>query len=611
MGKVNKRNKRSKNVSKQVQQIQSSKFQNLLKQIDETVIPNDKLALLNQINNMILQDTGKNNISMKDCKQMINIILNKLLTDSNTTIKLDSVGILRNIILLITQTPNGTDEDLIEYIWNEKQMWNVLKNGMENSSISLNNLISKSDSSIKQEEYEMLVDYIDNLLNILTLILTFRNDDSVSDEDTSSVMMDFLNGDKLEETCNFLLKIFEYCLNGKNKYNYRLLNACLEFLYEFATQSLQFLEYLFSQMPNLLEVIKTLKLSKENKMFNTLLIGLNIQINELESNNTENFGSYFKEIINNLEDIDYSIENSKLEAISDSKLNKNVNILEISLDLIIANLKNIGIEREEKKLDINTPEYDEILNVILPNFFQKTLQNLQNVTDFDSLIIRLLLCWNNYVLVNSNKIYSLDTIISSLLPILEINNENSTSFITNYRLTTLTTLINSNVDNFMQLLIRSGNKFIKLNDVQTADSCNSMLEQIMTLYLKDNMDDEGRMLILTILVSLMKTSSENLSNIGKFLLSLFNIERDETLLITVFYKLFEIFGVDEQDIKEDISIKFNKLQLDQVYENLQIQSKLTEISKNSIELKNIIKDKHKMKELTHNLNSFLQYKLYN
>ncbi|XBW36939.1 hypothetical protein QEN19_002518 [Hanseniaspora menglaensis] len=609
MGKVNKRNKRSKNVSKQVQEIQSSKFQLLLKQIDECVIPNDKLSILNQINNMILQNTGKNTIVLKDCKQLINIIMNKLITDNNTTIKLDSVGILRNVILLITQSQWET-ENLIDFIWNEKKMWQVLKNGMDNTEISLNNLIEKSDSSIKQEEQEMLFDYIDNLLNILTLVLTSTNENS-SEEDVSPLMIDFLNSGNLEDTCNFLLKNFEYCLNGKNKRSYKILNANLEFLYQFATQSLQFLEYLFNQVPNLLEIIKNLKLSAENKMFNILLIGLNIQINELESNNSANFLSYFKEIIQNLEGIDYNVENNKLEAITDSRSNKNVNILEISLDLIIANLENIGTKIEEQKLNIKTPEYEELFTNTLPDFFSQIFEQFQTIKDADSLTIRLLLCWNNYILATGNLVYSSENIIKSLLPTLEITNENSSSFLTSYRLATLITLVGSNVENFIQLLIKYGNKLVKINEVNTADHCNSFIEQIMTLYLKDSSDTESRMIILTTLSVFIKISSENLANITKFFLSLVHIEKDETLLIAIFYKVFETFGLDEQDIKEDSSVKFNKIQLDNVYEKLQIQSKLSEISSNISQLKNVITDKNKMKELNNNLSSFLQYKLYN
>ena len=53
------------------------------------------------------------------------------------------------------------------------------------------------------------------------------------------------------------------------------------------------------------------------------------------------------------------------------------------------------------------------------------------------------------------------------------------------------------------------------------------------------------------------------------------------------------------------------MELDQVYENLKIQDKLTDISKNLNQLKTIIQDKQSMRELTNNLNGFLQYKLYN
>lgn len=609
MGKVNKRSKKSKNVSKQVQQIQSSKFQNLLQQLDQTVIPNDKLSILNQINNMILQNTGKDIITMKDCKKFINIILNKLITDNNTTIKLDSFGILRNIILLITQSPNE-DEDLISYLWNDKQIWQVMNSGMEKSTISLNNLILKSDASIAHEEYEMLIDYIDNLLNILTLVLTCGKEEEEKEEKLV-IMMDFLNGNKLEETCNFLLKIFEYCLNNKNKYNYKLLNANLEFLYEVSTQSLQFLEFLFNQKPNLLEIIKNLKLSTDNKMFNTLLIGLNIQINELEDNNCDKFVDYFKEIIDNVKGINYNIEQNKLAAIADSKINKQVNILEISLDLIIANLKNIGIEVEEKRLDINTPKYEEILNTTLPIFFKDVLQHVVLFKDQDSLVIRFLLCLNNYILVNKHKVYSNNTVIELLTNILQITDENSKSFVTNYRLTTLNTLIDNNVDGFIQLLMKYGNNLLNLNNVNTPDPCNSFIEQIMTLYLKDTTDLDDRAIILSILVTLMKASAENLLNVSKFLISLINIERDGDLLISIFYKLFENFGLDEQDIRDDPSIKFSKLQLDQVYEQLELQSKLQNISSNNNDLKHMINDKHKLKELTQNLCSFLQYKIYN
>lgn len=597
MGKVNKRNKRSKNVNKQVQKIQSTKFQNLIKDLDQTVIPNDRLAFLSQLNLMILQNTGKDNITMNDCKQVIDLIVNKLISDNNTTIKIESVGVLRNVILLINES--NKENNLIKYLWDQKSLWDILKNGMDNSTISLNNLIEKkSDVSIKIDEYEMLVDYIDNLMHILTMVLT--------NEDSEDVMIDFLNNDdKLDDTCNFILKNFEYCLNGNNKYNYKLLNAVLEFLYEFSSQSLQFLEYLFTKMPELLNIVKSLNLtvssvedSEFKKMFNVLLIGLLIQISELENTSSEQLGSYLKNIMDNSQNLDY--ENTK-----------SVNIMEISLDLIIADLENIGEKLEKGEINLNNEDLHNVLINILPSYLNNLYDTLKTSKDKNSsLIIRLLLCWNNYILLSGANIYEQNELIQYITNIIQINEE--VDNLVDYKLTTLQTLIEVDCNKFVQsVLIKNNNNFIKMNDVNNINANDSFCEQIMTMYLKETSDLEIRQKIVDILINFMKINSSNLSNVGKFLLSLINIEKDQQLLIKIFYKIFEMFGLDEEDIRSNQSIYFDKMELDQVYENLKIQDKLTDISKNLNQLKTIIQDKQSMRELTNNLNGFLQYKLYN
>lgn len=597
MGKVNKRNKRSKNVNKQVQKIQSTKFQNLIKDLDQTVIPNDRLAFLSQLNLMILQNTGKDNITMNDCKQVIDLIVNKLISDNNTTIKIESVGVLRNVILLINES--NKENNLIKYLWDQKSLWDILKNGMDNSTISLNNLIEKkSDVSIKIDEYEMLVDYIDNLMHILTMVLT--------NEDSEDVMIDFLNNDdKLDDTCNFILKNFEYCLNGNNKYNYKLLNAVLEFLYEFSSQSLQFLEYLFTKMPELLNIVKSLNLtvssvedSEFKKMFNVLLIGLLIQISELENTSSEQLGSYLKNIMDNSQNLDY--ENTK-----------SVNIMEISLDLIIADLENIGEKLEKGEINLNNEDLHNVLINILPSYLNNLYDTLKTSKDKNSsLIIRLLLCWNNYILLSGANIYEQNELIQYITNIIQINEE--VDNLVDYKLTTLQTLIEVDCNKFVQsVLIKNGNNFIKMNDVNNINANDSFCEQIMTMYLKETSDLEIRQKIVDILINFMKINASNLSNVGKFLLSLINIEKDQQLLIKIFYKIFEMFGLDEEDIRSNQSIYFDKMELDQVYENLKIQDKLTDISKNLNQLKTIIQDKQSMRELTNNLNGFLQYKLYN
>lgn len=125
MGKVNKRNKRSKKVGQQVPKIHSTKFQNLIKEIDQSVIPNERLAFLSQLNILVLQHTGKDNITMDDCKQAIDLIVNKLISDNNTTIKLESVGVLRNVILLINES--NKENNLMNYLWDQKSLWDILK----------------------------------------------------------------------------------------------------------------------------------------------------------------------------------------------------------------------------------------------------------------------------------------------------------------------------------------------------------------------------------------------------------------------------------------------------------------------------------------------------
>lgn len=597
MGRVNKRNKRSKNVNKQVQKIQSTKFQNLIKQLDETVIPNDRLAFLSQLNIMVLQNTGKDNITMNDCKQVIDLIVNKLISDDNTTIKIESVGVLRNVILLINDSHK--ENNLIKYMWDQKSLWDILKSGMDNSTISLNNLIEKkSDNSIKVDEYEMLIDYIDNIMHILMMVLT--------NEDSEDVMIDFLNSDgKLDDACKFILKNFEYCLNGNNKHNYKLMNAVLEFLYEFSSQSLQFLEYLFNKMPELLNIVKSLKYtinsvedSEYKKMFNVLLIGLLIQISELENTSSEQLGSYLMNIMDNSQNLDY-------------EKTKSVNIMEISLDLIIADLENIGEKLEKGEINLNNEDLHNVLITVLPGYMNNLYETLKTSKDKNSsLIIRLLLCWNNYILLSGSNIYEQNELIQYITSIVQIGEE--VDNLVDYKLTTLQTLIEVDCNKFVQsVLIKNGNNFIKMNDVSNVNASDSFCEQIMTMYLKENSDLEVRERIVNILINFMYLNSSNLSNVGKFLLSLLNIEKDAQLLIKIFYKIFEIFGLDEEDIRTNQKIYFDKMELDQVYESLKIQDKLTEISKQTNQLKNIIHDKQSMRELTTNLNGFLQYKLYN
>ncbi|CAI5755966.1 unnamed protein product [Candida verbasci] len=228
MGKL-KRGKRNQNKrhnpisrdSKDLKKDESTRQSKIVPLINKlrSTTPNDKSMALGAIT-VLADDKRMRQLLLKE--RLIPTILETCLNDSNDEIIVESFGLLRNLSI-------EEGYDVIKYLW-RNGIWITIEDSLNkiNESFKVLNENKITDKS----KLHLLYDFTENILSLIIVLASGSEDiyDSIFE--------------KIDPIIEFILKLTESYLDGKNIISKRLFNSLLEFIYEFSTESVEFIQKL-------------------------------------------------------------------------------------------------------------------------------------------------------------------------------------------------------------------------------------------------------------------------------------------------------------------------------------------------------------------------------
>lgn len=239
MGKSKKKSRASKNrlnpltvaansndtTSRKDASLITKKIQPLIKQL-QSAVPNERNIALSTVS-VFCEDPHMRQLLLKE--KLIQIVMSHLLNDNNLDIVIESVGLLRNLTL-------EEGYDIAIHLW-RSEIWTHIKSGMVNIVKSLDSLKEK-DSNDKESKHSkrLLFDYADNLI-CLIVALSNGSDD---------ILDQILKDDKLHEILYTFVKFIEF---GFDKLPTNLQNSLLDLIYDFSSESLDFIDNVMACEP--------------------------------------------------------------------------------------------------------------------------------------------------------------------------------------------------------------------------------------------------------------------------------------------------------------------------------------------------------------------------
>ncbi|CCE61750.1 hypothetical protein TPHA_0B00780 [Tetrapisispora phaffii CBS 4417] len=585
----------------------TKKIQPLLKQL-QSAVPNDRSMALSSVT-LFAEDPYMRKLLLKE--KLVQIILSRLLTDSNTDIIVESFGLLRNLVL-------EEGYDIATHLW-RSNIWISITDGFTKAQSSLNS-INSDTSKTSKESKRMLFDYIDNLLS---LIVALANG-------SDSILGEILNEDKLNQLFQILIDLLNF---GYDKIPANLFNTILDLIYDFSSESFEFIETISNN--NVLgEFIKGLpelmKTSKDKNTFNELSVVLTQgiylqfldtdintnQITEIVQNVLEAINDVdLKNIKENLAVLDNDEELAKAddaavaEKIRDYSKKRNeammrLQSIEIAIDLITAVIEITATLYEDKSSNLQiSDDFMKVFTDILPHVFQ---------TLSEAFTSRILIAWNNLLwlfITLGVSIFELsnnqfDQLWHFIIDLEEKQKEDLGVKLGRLSviwaiLKTVTVNDKETISQILEKLsIFNNMSFINtiIEDYKSAPKEISDIEECIEL-------KQRYCGILGTMASIQGQISIN-EIIGKFLLSeLASKETPTVLLVEITNLLFEIYPDSNFDYDGPVFIQqgFLNILRDQVVPNLKAQFKF--VDKNKDELL-----KEKCTETFNNLNSFINYK---
>lgn len=582
----------------------NKKLQPLLIKL-QSIVPNDRAMALGSIS-VLCEDPYMRKSLLK--QKLANIILTKLLTDDNTDIVVESFGLLRNLCL-------EEGYDLSTYLW-RSDIWASVNQGFDRLLESLDALLKKEEQGsdagnrAATESKRLLFDYADNLLS---LVVALANG---SDE----ILKQILNGDKINRVFDVITQLLKY---GLTKLPLAVVNTILDLLYDFSSESFEFIDAVESN-DTLSEFVKGLPQLMNNASFNeltkVLIQGIHLQFSDMNIT-YEQANETIHIVCRCIENIDLKQVQTDLSSLpndeelvrtQDSQVAQKIKdylkarssgmmklqSVEIAIDLITATTEIVASLYEEQKTMF--PEsLLETLTVFLPRIFQHLGQ------DFSS---RILIAWNNLLwlyltleinflqLPNEPHKYLWEFI--SALPDTDLALKMGKLSVMWAILKTITSQSETiewlsffklqNNENFVKSIIESYEK-----DINNKEMAQEDLIQLGQRYCG----------VLTT-YSTFQGQTEMNDLIGKFILKqLCSKDVPQYLLVEFTNSLFEIYSDGNFDYNQPVFVKNGFLDIleKQVAPNLKARFKLVDRNKDT-------QLKEKCNECFTTLDSFIQYK---
>ncbi|GAV28761.1 hypothetical protein PMKS-002236 [Pichia membranifaciens] len=348
---------------------------------------NEKLITINSILVQCNNDEMTRKMFLKN--DLVKIVLNDLLKQESQfdEIVVSSLDLLKHLIV-------EENYDLSIYLW-RNGIWDIIYSNITKAFDSLSHL---NDSNVDVLSKDLLLSYINNLIGILDNLVMELNLETIN----GSLIPQLVGSNVL----NGLFSLFNF--ETTSKFNISLSLSVLQFVYDLSSISENFLKDVLLNNTEFKDVFEKL-LSNSGTIFGKTplgriyLVGIKLQILEIQDDLTSNLDSTLGEIFNILTEIDFNSEKDDEFQIVDISLDLLTTIIEIKGSLLLEDSSN------KDKVFISQCT-DNILP-FLGKLFEVNFKNNKKLICLNNLIIYLKSnnCVNEKLLsdlenLNSNKI---------------------------------------------------------------------------------------------------------------------------------------------------------------------------------------------------------------
>lgn len=270
----------------------------LIAQLSSTA-PNDRSVAVNAIT-VLAEDSRMRKLLLRE--RLIPTIMEQTLNDSNDELVVESFGLLRNLTI-------EEGYEVAKYLW-RSNIWASIDSALLKIRSTLEHLAA--DKQLDQKRTYMFYDFVENILSLVVLIASCSQDlyESIyaNIEPVVSIAIETLNWN-----CQKLRSI-------------KLFNAALDFLYEFASDSSDFVVSLM-QMPafSMDKLVAAVNLPAQSK--NTLgkvrVEGLRFHImevsGELANNKNEGCAQSIQNLFSLITQIDLNVIKTNLAIVDNAE----------------------------------------------------------------------------------------------------------------------------------------------------------------------------------------------------------------------------------------------------------------------------------------------------
>ena len=562
----------------------TKKVQPLLKQL-QSAVPNDRSMAISSIS-VMCEDPHMRQLLLRE--KLVHIILTHSLNDDNKDVVIESYGLLRNLTL-----EEGYDVSI--YLW-RNDIWVAIKEGFKQVVTSLQAMhaetnepkTDKKQIANHNQAKALLFDYADNLISLL-VSLTNNSDD---------ILNEVLNEINLAIIFDLIANFQQY---GFTLLTTALQNTILDLIYDFSSESLDFIDALMKQEA-VISLINALREgTSTNELTQVLVQGILLQVLEADTDATLNVAECIDFIQNttkaiqpiNLQQMnddlnlvikdEVDIPKLKEQAKKRQSAMMQLQALEIGLDLlagIIEMISSLGVDISENLTTVLLSIIPPVLEALQEQFADRTfivwnnmlwlfLGNDENV---DEAILRKV--WNEVTQCNDNDVTSIKmSKVSVMWVILKIcGGQGNIGLLTEFNVW--------NNASFSQTLIQ---QYQTVTEIEFKQRCCALLAT---------------------LASFQNQNAEINQQIGNFFMEqLVSKDTPVDILIEITGALFEVYSDSEFTYDMPVFVNGGYLSIlqDKVLPNLRNIFKMVDKNKDATL-------KEKCNDTFNNLQSFIQYK---
>ncbi|KAI5962600.1 uncharacterized protein KGF55_003676 [Candida pseudojiufengensis] len=209
---------KSQHEIKKDESTRQSKILPLINKLKST-IPNDKSMALGAIT-VLAEDARMRQLLLKE--KLVQVVTEYCLNDSNDEIVVEAFGLLRNLCI-------ESGYDVVMFLWRQG-IWTSIENALDKINNSFKYLTEKDIMEKDKSKIQLLFDFTENILSLIT---------TLASEDES--IYEFILA-KIDPIIDFIFKTLKFHISGTFKISNKLFTALLEFIYEFSSESTEFVE---------------------------------------------------------------------------------------------------------------------------------------------------------------------------------------------------------------------------------------------------------------------------------------------------------------------------------------------------------------------------------